>query len=49
MAVDDWYARQFGERDRFAINLSLGRDPYPCGDQARDATWGGICGSADAV
>lgn len=42
MAVNDWYARQFGERDHIAINFSLSPDPHPCGDPVRDATWGGF-------
>lgn len=42
MALDSWYARQFGERRHFAVFLSLGTDPYPSGDKLRDATWGGI-------
>ena len=42
MAVNDWYARQFGERDHIAINFSLSPDPHPAGDLARDATWGGF-------
>jgi hypothetical protein len=43
MAVNnDWYARQFGDRDRFAVSISLGRDPHPTGDPVVDAGWGGL-------
>lgn len=42
MAVSDWYARQFGDRERFAISVSLGRDPHPTGDAVADGGWGGI-------
>lgn len=38
----DWYARQFGDRDQFAVSISLGRDPHPTGDQTVDAAWGGL-------
>ncbi|WP_437733537.1 hypothetical protein [Sorangium sp. So ce1335] len=40
--MSDWYARQFGDRERFAISVSLGRDPHPIGDAAVDSSWGGI-------
>jgi hypothetical protein len=43
MAVStDWYVRQFGDRERFAVSISLGRDPHPTGDDAADAGWGGL-------
>ena len=35
-------SRQFGDRERFALNISLGRDPHPTGDRAADASWGGL-------
>lgn len=38
----DWYCQQFGDRERFAVTISLGRDPHPTGDEALDATWGGV-------
>lgn len=39
---NDWYARQFGDRDHFALSISLGRDPHPTGDPMVDAGWGGL-------
>lgn len=39
---NDWYARQFGDRNHFAVALSLGRDPHPTGDLTVDAGWGGL-------
>jgi len=43
MAVSgDWYVRQFGDRDAFAVTISLGRDPHPTGDTETDAAWGGL-------
>jgi hypothetical protein len=43
MAVSgDWYARQFGDTEHFALRLVFGRDPHPIGDPARDAGWGGF-------
>lgn len=39
---NSWYTRQFGDRDRFAILLSFGRDPHPTGDPAVDASWGSL-------
>jgi hypothetical protein len=38
----DWYGKQFGDKERFAVVISLGRDPHPTGDVAVDAGWGGI-------
>ena len=38
----DWYARQFGDRDEFAVAISLGRDPLAIGNPAIDAGWGGL-------
>jgi len=38
----DWYARQFGDRDDFAVTISLGRDPHPTGDAQAEAGWGGL-------
>jgi len=39
---NDWYNRQFGSRDDFAVTISLGRDPHPTGDAKIDAGWGGL-------
>ncbi len=38
----NWYVRQFGDRARFAILISLGRDPHPTGSEAIDKTWGSL-------
>jgi hypothetical protein len=38
----DWYVRQFGDREQFAISIALGRDPHPTGDEETDAGWGGL-------
>ena len=38
----DWYARQFGDGDHFAVSLALGHDPHPTGETAVDAAWGGL-------
>jgi hypothetical protein len=40
MARNDWYSRQFGDRDEFAVCFALGRDAHPSGDAARDESWG---------
>lgn len=42
MVVSDWYSRQFGDTETFALTFSLGRDPHPLGDPAMDASWGGL-------
>lgn len=39
---NDWYGRQFGERNHFAVSISLAGDPHPTGDAAIDAGWGCI-------
>lgn len=38
----DFYARQFGSRDSFAVWISLGRDPHPTGVAEVDVGWGGL-------
>ncbi len=38
----DWYGKQFGDRDQFALCISFGRDPHPTGDRTIDAIWGGL-------
>lgn len=40
MGMNDWYQRQFGDREHFAVSVSLGRDPHPSGVVERDATFG---------
>lgn len=40
--MSDWYQRQFGDRERFALTFSLGRDPHPVGPIDWDASWGGL-------
>ncbi len=40
--MSGWFARQFGDRDQFAIEISLGRDPHPIGVAHVDATWGTV-------
>jgi hypothetical protein len=42
MAMSDWYMRQFGDREQFAVGFALGRDPHPTGQTASDGTWGGL-------
>lgn len=38
----DWWRQQFGDQDTFAVSISLGRDPHPCGDPEVDGGWGSI-------
>ncbi|MBI4700716.1 MAG: hypothetical protein HY744_06060 [Deltaproteobacteria bacterium] len=38
----EWYARQFGDREHFAVSFSFGRDPHSLGDAPVDAGWGGL-------
>ena len=40
MAVSDWYSRQFGDRDQFAISFALGRDPHA--GNGESPSWGGF-------
>ncbi len=40
--MSDWYSRQFGDREQFALSVSFGRDPSPWGVPSLDATWGGL-------
>ncbi len=39
---NDWYSKQFGERDEFAIIISFCHDPEPTGERTFDAAWGGL-------
>ena len=38
--MSEWFQQQFGDRGQFAVCISLGVDPHPCGQPARDLTWG---------
>lgn len=38
--MSEWFQQQFGDRGQFAVCISLGVDPHPCGQRARDLTWG---------
>jgi len=38
--VSDWYSRQFGDRDQFAISFALGRDPHA--GNGESPSWGGF-------
>lgn len=40
--MSDWYSRQFGDRDSFAMAFSFGQDPHPIGVPDLDSTWGGF-------
>lgn len=40
--MSNWYNRQFGDRQTFALAFSLARVPHPRGDAAVDASWGGV-------
>lgn len=40
--MSEWFQRQFGDRSEFAIIVSLGVDPHPRGEVARDHTWGSL-------
>lgn len=42
MGMNDWYQRQFGERDAFALVISLGVDPHPSGRVQHDTAWGSL-------
>lgn len=38
----DWWKRQFGDEDSFALSIALGRDPHPRGAPEIDSGWGGM-------
>jgi len=38
--MSDWYSRQFGDRDQFAISFALGRDPHA--GKGESPSWGGF-------
>ncbi len=38
--MSDWYSRQFGDREEFALAISLGRHPHP--RSGEDRGWGGL-------
>lgn len=40
--MNEWFQRQFGDRAEVAIVVSLGVDPHPIGERARDLSWGSL-------
>lgn len=40
--MSEWFQRQFGDRGEFALIVSLGVDPHPSGQVARDLPWGSL-------